>query len=258
MSNPFPRINGITTPAKAVSTACHRCGGSGHYLRGTCFRCGGATTDPTEKLWGFPRAWTDEECQTWNQAREARNAKAREASAKARVEKRNEILRDNYAAHEGLAEIHEAYLAADETDARFHGAIISDIFAKAYAFPLSDAQVSLVRKIMDQNEKRAAAKDEEDASKIPVPDYGGRVEVVGEVLKAEWRETQFGSARKALLKVSTDEGHFLLWGTLQADIVGADRGDRVIFTARVQRSDDDPSFGFWSRPTKARIEDARR
>jgi hypothetical protein len=32
-----------------------------------------------------------------------------------------------------------------------------------------------------------------------------------------------------------------------------ERGDRVTFTARLKRSDKDEYFGFYSRPTKARI-----
>jgi len=33
----------------------------------------------------------------------------------------------------------------------------------------------------------------------------------------------------------------------------AKKGDRVQFSAKVSRSEDDPSFGFISRPTKAKI-----
>ena len=48
--------------------------------------------------------------------------------------------------------------------------------------------------------------------------------------------------------------------TIRSYIIGrrtkigeAKKGDRVQFSAKVSRSEDDPSFGFISRPTKAKI-----
>lgn len=115
---------------------------------------------------------------------------------------------------------------------------------------------ALAVKVHGENEARKTERAQEEASKITIPEelLEGCVEVGGEVLKAEWRDHDFGSSKKALLKVSTDDGHFLLWGTLASDILEAERGDWIVFTARISKSNDDQSFGFWSRPTKARIE----
>ena len=44
-----------------------------------------------------------------------------------------------------------------------------------------------------------------------------------------------------------------MWGTKPSEISTATRGDVVAFTATVSASDDDDSFGFYSRPTKAHI-----
>ena len=44
-----------------------------------------------------------------------------------------------------------------------------------------------------------------------------------------------------------------VWGTKPSEISTAARGDVVAFTATVSASDDDDSFGFYSRPTKAHI-----
>lgn len=79
MSNTqFPRAN-ITKPARVITQACDRCGGTGVVLPfGTCFRCAGGRIDP-QRAWGYPRDWTDEQCATFNAKREARNRKARDA-----------------------------------------------------------------------------------------------------------------------------------------------------------------------------------
>lgn len=108
-----------------------------------------------------------------------------------------------------------------------------------------------------------------------IPRDLGRVEVAGTVISAEYRDTDYGSTPKMLLE--TDEG-WRLWGTVPeaifsaADVeqtekleaAGAERGDweplvtyirgrRVTFYASVTRSDDDETFGFFSRPTKATL-----
>jgi hypothetical protein len=51
--------------------------------------------------------------------------------------------------------------------------------------------------------------------------------------------------------VVTDTG-WKVWGTMPAAL-DVDRGARVRFTATVKPSDDDPHFGFFSRPTKAQV-----
>lgn len=51
------------------------------------------------------------------------------------------------------------------------------------------------------------------------------------------------------------ETGYKLWGTVPSDLLsnGGLKGAAVEFTARVQRSDKDEKFGFFSRPTKARV-----
>lgn len=51
--------------------------------------------------------------------------------------------------------------------------------------------------------------------------------------------------------VKTDAG-WKVYGTVPGSI-DAKRGDHITFEAQVTVSDDDPKFGFFKRPTKAKI-----
>lgn len=88
----------------------------------------------------------------------------------------------------------------------------------------------------------------------------GKQVITGEVISAKWVSSQWGDSFKMLVK---DERGFKVWGTvpekIQIDVVGSYsqisgddmKGVKVTFTATVTASDDDPQFGFYSRPTKA-------
>jgi hypothetical protein len=122
---------------------------------------------------------------------------------------------------------------------------------------LSPRQTEVVRNAFARAEKRAETREQrkaewaaEAASAPPVPDTQDRIEVTAEILSIKVVENMYGVQVKALYK--TDAG-YKLWGSLPRSIIGAEKGDRVQFTARVERSKDDKSFGFVSRPTKARI-----
>lgn len=115
---------------------------------------------------------------------------------------------------------------------------------------LSDKQVRFLLKLrrqVEENKTRQAERQAERAEAADCPE--GRVEIVGEVLKTEWRDNDWGG--KLVQTVKSDEG-FLVWGTVPSS-VSVERGDRVRFTAQVSPSDDDPKFGFYKRPTKAEV-----
>jgi hypothetical protein len=92
---------------------------------------------------------------------------------------------------------------------------------------------------------------EEEAAKRPVVE--GRHEVEGEVLKVAEHWSAFGGRDVCTLKVTVKvDGGYLLWGSLPSGLGAVERGDRIAFTATVEKSDRDESFGFFKRPTKAR------
>lgn len=150
---------------------------------------------------------------------------------------------------------------------------LDDIARKGLAWGgLTVAQVGLVKKLHDgtpaewevKKAERDAARATEDAAAQPVPVTDARVEVEGEVLTVKEQE---GFTGGTVLKMLVKTAHgFKLWGAVPAilaDQFGGTneaapflRGKRVKFSAKLQRSDKDPKFGFFSRPTKASIVEA--
>ena len=93
----------------------------------------------------------------------------------------------------------------------------------------------------------------ERAEAAPLPVRDDRWRVVGTILTAQWREHQFGASLKILVKHADG---WKVWGTAPKSIGRNEEsliGKSVAFDARVTASDDDPKFGFFSRPTKAEI-----
>lgn len=144
--------------------------------------------------------------------------------------------------------------------------IVADIARKleTYGPALSDRQVELVFKL----QRQAAEKAEREAAeateaKVPVPE--GKYRVEGEVISTKYQRNNFdpygGETLKMLVKVTTDEGTYKVWGTVPNSLQTWDgesheyrtpqRGERVAFNATVERSRDDENFGFFKRPTKA-------
>ena len=91
----------------------------------------------------------------------------------------------------------------------------------------------------------------------------GRQLVEGTLISERWQESQYGSTLKCL--VITDDGRSL-WGTKPTIKVRNPEGHyceyayprvllgaRIQFMAQLERSDNDPHFGFFKRPTKAKM-----
>lgn len=85
---------------------------------------------------------------------------------------------------------------------------------------------------------------------VPVVEGKG-ISVEGEVISVKERETRYGWTTKMLVK---DERGFKVWGTVPKSVrEEVERGSRVTFIANVKVSEDDESFGFFSRPRKAEL-----
>jgi len=96
--------------------------------------------------------------------------------------------------------------------------------------------------------EEATAKQEKEAYEKaePVPVTTERVKFEGVVLGTKNVETQWGNTSKCLFQ---DDRGFKLWGSCVAS-----KGEKVSFVARVNPSEDDSKFGFFSRPTKILLE----
>lgn len=82
---------------------------------------------------------------------------------------------------------------------------------------------------------------------VPLTDE--RILIEGEVVHAKVQKSKWGSDAKCLV---LDDRGFKVWGRL---ICWVDVGQtqRVRFMARVERSDTDPKFGFFKRPSKIEL-----
>ena len=127
---------------------------------------------------------------------------------------------------------------------------------------LTDPQANAVQKIMKKREEYLARKIQEAIEHAddpePEPLEEGRYVIEGVVLKDEWKVNAYGE--RHVMTVKMDDGN-KVWGTVPRDIAysaklqGDDplKGHRVRFTARVEKSDRDEHFGFFSKPTKGEV-----
>jgi hypothetical protein len=112
---------------------------------------------------------------------------------------------------------------------------------------LSEKQVNLLKKLEEDSKKPAE-------QHVPVPVDGERIEVQGRVVSVKTYEGPYGDTLKMVVKVETEAGSWLCYGTVPDSILGGDHGPLkgclVRFTAKVVKGDRDEYFGFFSRPTK--------
>lgn len=139
---------------------------------------------------------------------------------------------------------------------------IIDIVGKLIRYKdISPGQINFLRSLLERiaNRPVAAAKQAaEYAAAQPVPQTTDRVKVVGKIVSTKSVDTPYGTIRKML--VVTDAG-YKVYGTVPAFFMNEVsktgehclRGFRVEFEARLERSNNDEKFGFFSRPTKPNI-----
>lgn len=148
-------------------------------------------------------------------------------------------------------------------------ATLDDIARKGLAWGgLTERQVELVKRIHDgtpaewevKKAAKAAARAAEESAAQPVPVTTERMEITGEVLTIKEQEGYApggviwpGQSTPTVFKmlVRTDAG-YKLWGTVPRDLE-IQQGSKIAFSAKIERSKDDPKFGFFSRPTKAKV-----
>ena len=121
----------------------------------------------------------------------------------------------------------------------------ADVLAKLDRWgSLSPAQVAAVTKSMARDLEFAARRAAEDTeAKGPAP--RGKATVTGEVLSMKWVENSFGTTHKMLVKL---ENNSRVWVTVPSKAT-IERGDTITIKATWTPSNDDPHFGFGSRPS---------
>lgn len=241
----FKRIGSeeITSPWGKLSYftggngACACCGAS--FIHGSVYRHRetGEAIDLGHICCEKSGLYTDDEYQA---AYKARVAQARESRRALNAQRAG--LRRWVVANRETAKL----LHVDHKIARSMREKLIDTGAK---WGLSDAQVALLKKLKHDLANRV----EEVKASIPVTG-DERVEITGEIVSTKFQDNDFGGRYVMTVKVTTDAGIYLLWGTVPSKLGDdARRGLKVSFFARVEVSDRDASFGFIKRPTKIKI-----
>lgn len=92
--------------------------------------------------------------------------------------------------------------------------------------------------------------EREAENSAPVPE--DRIQVTGKVVKTDWKDGYQGNSRHVMIVL--DDRGFRVWGTVPRVLSSTvEAGVRVTFLARLERSDRDETFGFFSRPSKAAL-----
>jgi len=142
------------------------------------------------------------------------------------------------AKHEGL----EDALKADHR-------IIADIARRFVQYAeLSEKQVALVMKLAAE----VNAPKTEKPAEVNVPAPTGKVTFTGEVVSVKSVESDYGITTKITVKVTTEAGVWLAWGTAPSSLLRAEteaplRGRKVEITATLEPGRE-PHFVFMKRP----------
>lgn len=221
-----------------ATDTCHRCGGEGGW-RGwpgfTCYNCAGSGREPLRKT----KFQAEPPTRAKRQAERQAEVDARSAVYAEQIEKLGEVGR---ALVEARAAV-DAYDGYTDEPLSRETYFRAELASKLFQFgSLSEKQIAAVRSGLDRELAQAEAK----AAAGPLDE--GRYAIEGEVVSGRYQDSQFGSTYKILVKLDNDNK---VWGTCPRALDGK-VGDRVVFTATVERSGDDEHFGFFSRPKVGR------
>lgn len=244
----------------------------GVYGMGQCSHCGAQlrytalmTHEPTKTY-----LWVGEQCLTnrFESTTKAQFQQLRKAAALDRAAQRRKAaflrLCDEHSALVWATYAHNIGVAgqAGETWAEVNGkgwavTTLDSIARKVRQYgEMSPRQLDLTVKLVDElvtAEAETARKAAELAAQPPAqPVPAGKAVVEGEIVSTRWQDNPYGPGGCVKMLVLVDAG-WKVWGTKPAALDDAGVGDRVRFTATVSPSDDDPSFGFFKRPTKAEM-----
>lgn len=187
----------------------------------------------------------------------------REAAASARMREAN-----NKAARQRIEVAEKSYPEATAILEHYEGDnyFIEDVAGKfKHNGYLSEKQAAAIVRAHRRDIDRAAQAEKEkarvEAGEVEAVPTDGRQVVTGEIVKEYWKD---GYPSNRHVMIVRDDRGFKVWGSvpsgLYEEVEGENHshtivprsGDRVTFTAALEQSPEDPTFGFTKRPTKAR------
>lgn len=233
---------------------CPRCGGSGRFCRGTCFLCMGSG-----KRQQKAKVYTPESLAAYRDKIAVGKERLLKKAEQAIVDSRKAMMAEVEGFSMALIKANLMLSGAGREKSKAMQRKL-EILRSAIdrRFPWTQERARLVIDLVDQLQSLGIKIDEqrsheEDLRKDPTAWIkGGRFEIEGRVLSVTGKDSPFGYVLKVLVQ---DARGRKFYGTLPASIrldLG-DRGMLVKFTATVERSNDDPIFGWFKRPTKGEI-----
>ncbi|WGH21404.1 hypothetical protein SEA_EMOTION_55 [Arthrobacter phage Emotion] len=236
--DPYPGRKG----SDRVVEACGYCAGTGIYQGKSGLKIYTATVGGSDKgcfkCWGTGKVSFLVSSARATARRQAKAQAEREAEAAKWEAERDALQAAQAPLREALAKM---------TETVPERAIPAELYAAAYearhngiVWSAEDA-ASILANVERLLAERAAL------GAVPVTDK--RIEVEGEVLATKYQEGMYPG--QGSLKMLLQCEGFKLWGSVPSGIQ-VERGTRVAFMAAVEPSQDDPAFGFYKRPTKAR------
>lgn len=196
---------------RAIFGGTGKCGVCGaHFAYGTMFK-----HEPTGAIVHMGHDCADKYSAMYDlSAWELQNNRARAAVAKAIQRAENDAERAAFLAqHVGL----EADLALGNYDGRRSERLLADLASKFATYrSMSDKQIAFAHKLAEEIRNPPAPKAEEIKVAAPV---GKGVEFEGEIVSIKLQTSeQYGSTWKCTIKVATDAGVWLAWGTLPSSM----------------------------------------
>jgi len=227
------------------SIGCGRCGHCGAGLRYTALML----HENKEMI------WVGETClgNTFESTREQFRAMRKAAAAQRKVSREIGILNRRLQQAAEKEPVLAVWQDAEDwarVEKRYP-AFVRDIYSKAQRYELSPAQIAAAAKAIRQTDERREQVQQAvmNGQQDRVPQ--GRVDVKGVVLSRKQVETFNGIGYKLL--VQDDKGWKVYVSEPSALYKQVGKGSRIAFSANITPSEDDPIFGFASRPTKARL-----
>ena len=265
MSNAYHTSATATKPFKGeFPRPCIRCGGTGNcgprvVFQGRCFRCPahpGLDPKPA-KEWVFPADWSGDKIEEFL----AKKEEARQARAAKKIAARRSLMDEQCEAFPALATLRQWQADApswdpdadDMTDGDPRWPLVwhvaQDIVSKAFSMRLSEKQVALLVREVENVEAKLVKKEAEAAVKAAaVLPVGKGVTISGNVVGRKWHEGNFGSTLKLTVKLPDGA---CVWFTCPTGSMDVQVGDTVsVKLGSVEASDKDASFGFGKRPTQ--------
>lgn len=190
--------------------------------------------------------------------RALRNRAALAAQAARNEETRAQNFADHLAA--AVASHPTLEMLGDRDRSEGYGGFVADIREQLYKRPLTDRQKDAAAKAIERTDTYRARRAKERAESVPAPE--GKVTISGTIRRVKTQPNPFSPYGGDIMKMTVrdDRGfsvHCTIPSSLTAVTSGATtdglNGQRVTFTATLTRSDDDATFAFGKRPTKAAL-----